>query len=70
MWVPVPKGETSASFAEKLLEQCGILVVPGNGYGPSGEGYVRFATTIPKERIVEAIKRMREKGISFGNSSC
>jgi len=70
MWVPVPKGETSASFAEKLLEQCGILVVPGNGYGPSGEGYVRFAITIPKGRIAEAIRRLREKGISFGNSSC
>jgi LL-diaminopimelate aminotransferase len=63
MWVPVPKGETSASFAEKLLERCGILVVPGNGYGPSGEGYVRFAVTLPKERIAEAIKRMKKADI-------
>ena len=68
MWVPVPKGETSASFAEKLLEQCGILVVPGNGYGPSGEGYVRFAVTIPQERIAEAIGRMKKKGIKFAAS--
>lgn len=65
LWVPVPKGETSASFTEKLLDKCGILVVPGNGYGPSGEGYVRFAITIPKERIKEAIERMKTAGISF-----
>ncbi len=60
VWVPVPKGETSASFTKKLLEKCGILVVPGNGYGPAGEGYVRFAITIPKERIAEAIQRMKK----------
>ncbi len=65
VWVPVPKGETSSSFAEKLLEKCGILVVPGNGYGPSGEGYVRFATTIPKERIAEAIKRLKGNQIRW-----
>jgi LL-diaminopimelate aminotransferase len=65
MWVPVPKGQTSTSFAEKLLEKCGILVVPGNGYGPSGEGFVRLAFTIGKERIAEAIKRMKKNGIKF-----
>ncbi|MDD5383122.1 MAG: LL-diaminopimelate aminotransferase [Candidatus Margulisbacteria bacterium] len=63
MWIPVPKGETSATFTEKLLDKCGILVVPGNGYGSAGEGYVRMAITIPKERIAEAIKRMKEGGI-------
>jgi LL-diaminopimelate aminotransferase len=63
MWVPVPKGETSASFVEVLLEKCGILTVPGSGYGSFGEGYVRFAITIPKERIKEAIKRMKDANI-------
>ena len=60
MWVPVPKGETSASFTQKLLEKCGILVVPGSGYGAFGEGYIRMAITLPKERISEAIQRMRK----------
>lgn len=63
VWVPVPKGETSASFVEVLLEKCGILTVPGSGYGSFGEGYVRFAITIPKERIQEAIKRMKDANI-------
>ena len=64
-WVPVPKGETSSSFTEKLLDQCGILVVPGSGYGKCGEGYIRMAITLPKERIAEAIRRMKKEKIFF-----
>jgi len=64
-WVPVPKGETSASFTEKLLDRCGILVVPGSGYGPAGEGYVRMAITIPKEKIKQAIERLKKEKIEF-----
>lgn len=65
MWIPVPKGETSASFTEKLLDKCGILVVPGSGYGSAGEGYIRMAITLPKERIAIAIERMKKEGIHF-----
>ena len=65
MWVPVPKGETSSSFTEKLLLKCGIMVVPGSGYGAAGEGYVRMAITLPKERITEAIIRMKKEKIIF-----
>ncbi|MFA6431016.1 MAG: LL-diaminopimelate aminotransferase [Candidatus Margulisiibacteriota bacterium] len=63
MWIPVPKGETSSSFTEKLLDKCGILVVPGSGYGSAGEGYIRMAITLPKERITLAIERMKKEGI-------
>jgi len=69
VWVPTPKGETSASFTEKLLEQCGILVVPGSGYGSSGEGFVRFAITLPKERIILAIQRLKKANIRFNPPS-
>ncbi|MBI5700263.1 LL-diaminopimelate aminotransferase [Candidatus Saganbacteria bacterium] len=65
VWAPVPKDETSASFTEKLLDKSGILVVPGSGYGTAGEGYVRFAITLPKERISEAIARMKKNEIRF-----
>lgn len=64
-WIPVPKGETSASFTEKLLNKCGVLVVPGTGYGKYGEGYVRFAITLPKEKISQAIERLKKNGIRF-----
>ncbi|QLH75153.1 MAG: aminotransferase class I/II-fold pyridoxal phosphate-dependent enzyme [Methanomassiliicoccales archaeon] len=49
----------SMKFADKLLN-VGVVCTPGIGFGGFGEGYVRFATTQPTERIVEAIERMRK----------
>ncbi|MDO4540219.1 MAG: pyridoxal phosphate-dependent aminotransferase [Syntrophomonadaceae bacterium] len=62
-WAPVPAGHTSASFAEEVLEQCGVIITPGSGYGQYGEGYFRIALTVPKERIEEAFARMAKAGI-------
>ncbi|MCS7230561.1 MAG: LL-diaminopimelate aminotransferase [Endomicrobia bacterium] len=59
LWCKVPKKETSLSFAEKLLN-VGVVVTPGVGMGKSGEGYVRFALTVPKERIQEALERIKK----------
>lgn len=61
IWAPVPKGYTSASFAELVIEKAGVVVTPGNGYGDQGEGYFRISITMPKERIAEALERMKEK---------
>jgi LL-diaminopimelate aminotransferase len=62
VWVPVRPGYTSAAFAKLLLEQAGILVAPGNGYGEYGEGYIRMALTVSGdkngERIEEAVDRL------------
>lgn len=60
MWVPVPDGYTSSSFAEMVLEKCAVVVPPGSGYGPSGEGFVRISLTAPDERIREALKRIKD----------
>ncbi len=65
VWVPVPKGYTSAEFVTLLLEKCGIIVPPGNGYGQYGEGFFRIALTVEDERIKEGIKRMGEAGIRY-----
>ncbi|ABO50222.1 LL-diaminopimelate aminotransferase apoenzyme [Desulforamulus reducens MI-1] len=59
IWAPVPKGFTSASFAEYVIERAGVVITPGNGYGEQGEGYFRISITIPKERIAEALERMK-----------
>jgi LL-diaminopimelate aminotransferase len=63
VWFEVPSGYTSASFAALLLEKAGIVATPGNGFGAPGEGYVRMALTVSKERIGEAVERMRKAGI-------
>lgn len=57
-WAPVPKGYTSASFAELILEKAGVTITPGSGYGEYGEGYFRIALTVSKERMQEAFDRM------------
>lgn len=58
IWVPVPKGYTSADFAELVLEKAGVIITPGSGYGKYGEGYFRIALTVEKERLQEALDRM------------
>lgn len=62
VWVPVPKGYKSASFTAHLLEKAGIVTTPGNGFGKPGEGYVRMTLCTPKERLAEAVERMKQAG--------
>ena len=58
LWVSVPDGYTSAQLAARLLE-IGVVVTPGNGFGEPGEGYVRMALTQKRDRLAEAIERIR-----------
>ena len=58
LWCKVPEGYTSASFTELLLEQCNVVVTPGNGYGEYGEGYVRLSLTTPDDLVDEGVKRI------------
>jgi LL-diaminopimelate aminotransferase len=59
VWAPVPRGHTSASFAEEVLERAGVVVSPGSAYGPNGEGFFRISLTVPDDRLAEAVERMR-----------
>ncbi len=59
LWIPVPAGYTSAGFAEHVLDQAGVVVTPGTGYGQAGEGFVRISLTTPDDRIEEAVERIR-----------
>ena len=59
VWVPVPEGHTSESYTTFLLDEADIVVAPGNGYGPSGQGFVRFSLTIADERLEEGVERLR-----------
>jgi len=59
LWIRVPRGYTSSQFATLLMEQGGIVVTPGNGFGEEGEGYIRMALTVDEKRLNEAIERLR-----------
>jgi LL-diaminopimelate aminotransferase len=58
LWVKCPKGYSSMEFTAHLLNRAGILTTPGNGFGAPGEGYVRFALTVPVKRIKQAVDRI------------
>ena len=58
VWARVPGHEPSMSFAARVLKQAHIVLTPGVGFGPSGEGYIRFSLTVPTDRIQEAIGRL------------
>jgi LL-diaminopimelate aminotransferase len=58
VWVPVPDGHDSASFASLVLEEADVVVSPGPGYGASGEGFVRLSLTVSDEELEEAVRRI------------
>ena len=60
VWLPVPEGHDSASFATLLLEEAGVVVPPGVGYGAAGEGYIRISLTVKDDRLVEGLERIRK----------
>jgi LL-diaminopimelate aminotransferase len=58
VWARVPEGHTSMEFATRLLDDVGVVVTPGVGYGAAGEGYVRLSLTIPDDRLEEGLRRL------------
>lgn len=59
IWARIPEGYTSIRFATALLDEAGVVVTPGIGYGKCGEGYIRISLTVPDERLKEAVARLR-----------
>jgi LL-diaminopimelate aminotransferase len=59
VWAPVPDGyESSAAYAEHVLEEAGVVITPGAVYGPAGEGWFRISLTTPDDRLLEAVERL------------
>ena len=60
VWARVPQGFSSADFAARLIDDIGVVVTPGSGYGVYGEGYVRLSLTTPDDRVEEGARRLIE----------
>jgi LL-diaminopimelate aminotransferase len=60
VWARIPTREASQAFARRLLDQAGVVVTPGAGFGPGGEGYIRVALTVEEARLAEAVERIRQ----------
>lgn len=60
VWFEVPKGMSSSDFCARMLEDAGIVVTPGNGFGEFGEGYARVSVTFNTQKIINAANRIRD----------
>jgi alanine-synthesizing transaminase len=62
VWAPIPKrfrAEGSQAFALRLLRDAKVAASPGAGFGPAGEGHVRFALVENEQRIAQAVRGIR-----------
>ncbi|MCK5132642.1 MAG: LL-diaminopimelate aminotransferase [Candidatus Sabulitectum sp.] len=66
VWVKLPRGADSMVFARKMINHAGIVITPGSGFGTWGEGYIRFALTIPSVRIHQAVGRLEQMELHKG----
>lgn len=60
VWAKLPEGVTSADYAARLIDELGVVVTPGRGYGINGEGYIRLSVTTPDDRLEEGLRRLEE----------
>jgi LL-diaminopimelate aminotransferase len=58
VWARVPQEYTSMGFTKKLLDEAGIAVTPGTGYGNQGEGYIRLSLTVSDDRLEQGMNRL------------
>jgi aspartate/methionine/tyrosine aminotransferase len=58
VWARVPSGFTSLSWAQRLIEDAGVVVTPGDAFGPGGAGWFRISLVADAEVLTEAVHRM------------
>ncbi|MBV9880648.1 MAG: aminotransferase class I/II-fold pyridoxal phosphate-dependent enzyme [Gemmatirosa sp.] len=57
LWIPLPDGVASREFADRLMDEEGVIVLPGASFGAGGEGFFRVSFIVPPERMAEAARR-------------
>lgn len=57
LWIPLPEGVASKAFADRLMNEEGVIVLPGSGFGAGGEGFFRISFIVPPARLAEAATR-------------
>jgi LL-diaminopimelate aminotransferase len=57
LWIKLPDGVPSAAFADRLLEEEGVVVMAGSAFGAGGEGFFRISFVTSPARIAQAAQR-------------
>ena len=65
VWVRVPSGYTSQEWSEHVINVAGVVVAPGNAFGPGGEGFFRLSLVADEMKLGAAIARMRDAGVRY-----
>jgi aspartate/methionine/tyrosine aminotransferase len=60
LWGRLPEGVDSAGYADRILHEARVFIVPGFIFGKNGEGYLRISLCAPEERMEEALRRVKE----------
>ena len=60
IWAKTPGGISSWQFFDELLEKAQVVVTPGSGFGPAGEGYFRITSFADRQRTIEAMDRIKK----------
>ncbi|KAL7484879.1 hypothetical protein ACHAW6_010491 [Cyclotella cf. meneghiniana] len=60
VFVKLPEGKNSWDTFSEILEKAQVVTIPGAGFGPGGEGYLRFSAFAPRETVIEACSRLKE----------
>ncbi len=58
VWAPIPPGYTSRQISREMLQNAGVVVIPGDAFGAEGEGYVRIALVHDEAKLEKAIQRI------------
>jgi LL-diaminopimelate aminotransferase len=64
-WLPVPRGFESQRWTEHLIDRTGVVVTPGNAFGPGGEGFFRVSMIADEDVLASAIERLRSAGVGY-----
>lgn len=60
IFVKLPEGKKSWDMFSEILEKCQVVTIPGAGFGPGGEGYLRLSAFAPRDSVIEACSRLKE----------
>ena len=58
IWAEAPTGYSSAETIKKIIHESAIVATPGTAFGKFGEGYIRFALSVPQPRLEQALDRL------------
>jgi LL-diaminopimelate aminotransferase len=65
VWLPIPEGFAAQDWTRHLIDKAGVVVTPGNAFGPGGDRFFRVSLIAEQPVLDEAVQRLRDAGIRY-----